>query len=34
MDNKGWVDRVRSGKYRKWMEKNYKSRWNWIKQYS
>jgi dTDP-glucose 4,6-dehydratase len=23
MDNKSWVDRVRSGEYRKWMEKNY-----------
>ena len=26
MDNKSWVDRVRSGEYRKWMEKNYKYR--------
>jgi len=26
MNNQGWVDRVRSGEYRKWMEKNYKSR--------
>ena len=26
MDNKSWVDRVRSGEYREWVEKNYKSR--------
>jgi len=26
MDNKSWVDRVRSGKYQKWMEKNYRAR--------
>jgi len=26
MDNKSWVDRVRSGEYRKWMEKNYRLR--------
>jgi len=26
MDNKSWVDRVGSGKYRKWMEKNYRAR--------
>ncbi|MBE3114398.1 MAG: dTDP-glucose 4,6-dehydratase [Actinobacteria bacterium] len=26
MDNKSWVDRVRSGEYRKWMEKNYRAR--------
>jgi len=26
MDNKSWVDRVRSREYRKWMEKNYKAR--------
>jgi dTDP-glucose 4,6-dehydratase len=26
MDNQRWVDRVRSGEYRKWMEKNYESR--------
>jgi len=25
-DNKNWVDRVRSGKYKKWLEKNYKAR--------
>ena len=28
IDNKGWVDRVRSGEYRKWMEKNYGAREN------
>jgi len=26
MDNQGWVDRVRSGEYRKWLEKNYEMR--------
>ena len=26
IDNQGWVDRVRSGEYRKWLEKNYKAR--------
>jgi len=26
MDNQDWVDRVRSGEYRKWMEKNYDTR--------
>jgi len=26
MDNKSWVGRVRSGEYRKWMEKNYRAR--------
>jgi len=26
MDNKGWIERVRSGEYKKWLEKNYKSR--------
>lgn len=26
MDHQDWVDRVRSGEYRKWMEKNYKLR--------
>jgi len=26
MDNQDWVDRVRSGEYRKWMEKNYRVR--------
>ncbi len=26
MDHTGWVDRVRSGEYRKWLEKNYKAR--------
>ena len=26
MDNKDWVDRLRSGEYRKWLEKNYKLR--------
>jgi len=26
MDNKGWVDRVRSGEYRKWIDKNYEVR--------
>ena len=26
MDNQRWVDRVRSGEYRKWMEKNYRVR--------
>ena len=26
MDNKGWVNRVRSGEYKKWIEKNYGAR--------
>jgi len=26
LNNQGWVDRVRSGEYRKWMERNYKLR--------
>lgn len=26
MNNQDWVDRVRSGEYRKWIEKNYKAR--------
>jgi len=26
IDNQAWVDRVRSGEYRKWIEKNYKER--------
>ena len=26
MDNTSWVDRVRSGEYQKWMEKNYRAR--------
>jgi len=26
MDNQGWVDRVRSGEYKKWVEKNYELR--------
>ena len=26
IDNKGWIERVRSGEYKKWLEKNYKSR--------
>ena len=26
MNNKGWIDKVRSGEYRKWLEKNYASR--------
>ena len=26
MNNKDWVDRVRSGEYKKWLEKNYESR--------
>ena len=25
-DNKNWVDRVRSGEYRKWLETNYRAR--------
>jgi len=26
IDNQVWVDRVRSGEYKKWLEKNYNSR--------
>ena len=26
MDHQGWIDRVRSGEYRKWLEKNYETR--------
>ena len=26
MDNQSWVDRVKSGEYRKWLEKNYNAR--------
>lgn len=26
IENKNWVDRVRSGEYRKWLDKNYKAR--------
>ena len=26
IDNQRWVDRVRSGEYKKWMERNYKMR--------
>jgi dTDP-glucose 4,6-dehydratase len=26
MDNQGWVNGVRSGEYRKWMERNYGAR--------
>ena len=26
INNQDWVDRVRSGEYRKWLEKNYKTR--------
>jgi dTDP-glucose 4,6-dehydratase len=26
MDNQGWVDRVRSGEYKKWLKKNYEAR--------
>ena len=30
MNNQGWVDRVRSGKYKKWIERNYEMRKNII----
>jgi len=26
LDNPAWIDRVRSGEYRKWMERNYEGR--------